>query len=378
MQNHPFVSIIILNFNGKKWFKECFESLRKLDYPADRYEVILGDNASTDGSAEEVRKNYPGIKVVSFDQNYGFCKSNNECAKQARGDYLVFLNNDTFVSPQWLTCLVEGALSEPGIVSCASKILFPQLGSRNILNAAGGVILPSGAGMYDGWLEEDGPSYQIKKYTAFGCGAGVLVEKKFFIETGGFDEYYFYSVEESDLGFRAWAHGSKVLYVPSAVMWHYMGQTGFRGKGITPDIEFLITRNTFYFLLKNFGLSFLLKGLFYFCLRLFSKTAYCLLHLNIQVPFAIAKACFFIFRDLQKILKKRKTAQKSRKVSDQELRRKGIIVSNWEAYRRSLRALKNSEKYFEGVYDRKNNVSIETNDQNEFVFRKTGTKDTGI
>lgn len=369
MDSPPFVSIIVLNFNGRQWLKECFESLEKLNYPKDRFEILMGDNASTDDSVEYVQKNFPCVKVIRFDRNYGFCKSNNLCARQRKGDYLVFLNNDTFVQSDWLAHLVEGALSEPNVISCASKILFPHLGDGNVINAAGGVIFPTGCGMYEGWMDLDSVKYNVQKVTGFGCGAGVLIDRKFFIDTGGFDEYYFYSGEEMDLGFRVWLSGSKVLYVPSAVMYHYMGRTGFRGKGTTPTIEFLITRNNLYFILKNFEWFTAIKGLVLFVFRVASKILYALFHLNVHIPIAIAKAHLAILKDLGKIFKVRGRAQRMRKVRDRELYRSGIIVGATEVFRRTYAAAQNTKKYQEGsMYDTKDSVKIKIDEHGEFTF----------
>lgn len=371
MKEYPFVSIIVLNFNGKAYLKECFESVERLNYPKDRFEIMMGDNASTDDSVDYVQKNFPRVKVIRFDQNYGFCKSNNLCAHQAKGEYLVFLNNDAFVEKDWLIHMVQGALSETGILSCACKMLFPHLENGTVVNAAGGVIFPDGGGLYLGWMDRDSPQYDRERFTAFGCGAGVLIEKKFFIETGGWDEYYFYSREEMDLGLRVWLHGYKVLYVPSAVMYHYMGRTGFRGKGMTPAIEFLVVRNDLYFILKNYELPTVLKGLLFLIARSFYKILYALLHRNLRIPFAIGKAYLHILKDLPKILRTRKHVQATRTLTDKELYQKGVLVNMRQMVRMYVQGLKRMRKYVSGnLYDTEDAVKIRVNEKGEFTFSK--------
>lgn len=373
MDNSPLVSIIVLNFNGKEYLKDCFESLERLRYPKDRYEVILGDNASTDDSVEYIQKNFTRVRIVQFDQNYGFCKSNNLCAREANGEYLVFLNNDTFVEEDWLANFVQGVLSESDILSCACKILFPHLKDGRVVNAAGGIIFPSGGGLYEGWMDDDSPRYDEQKYTGFGCGAGVLVQKKFFLETGGFDEYYLYSGEEMDLGWRIWLAGSKVLYVPSARMYHYMSRTGSRGKGIrmTPSMEFLVNRNNLYFLLKNFEALTAVKGLLFFIARSFGKIAYALLHGNLRIPLTIGRAYLQILKDLPKILQIRQQVQSQRKRTDKELHEKGILLNLRETFRVSYEGLKNMKKYHAGCrYDTQDAVEIRYNEKGEVTFYK--------
>ncbi len=373
MSSLPFVSIIVLNFNGKRFLKECLQSLERLRYSQACYEIIMGDNASTDGSVEFVQEYFPRVKIVRADKNYGFCKTNNLCAKTAKGEYLAFVNNDAFVTPDWLTRLVEGVISEPKIISCASKILFPHLGQANVINSAGGVVFPCGGGLYEGLMDEDSPRrYGIRKKTGFGAGAGMLIQKEFFLETGGWDEYYFYGCEEMDLGFRVWMQGYEVLYVPEALMYHYMGKTGFRDKGVTPTIEFLNIRNGLYYILKNFQLWTLIKGLFLYVIRNLFKVAYALRYGNIRILEAILKAHWVVLKDLPKVLAVRKQTQKARTVSDRELYRKGIIATYQEVYRRLSEGAQRMRKYQTGsFYDTKDAVKIRVEENGEFTFYQT-------
>ena len=136
--NLPFISIIVVNYNGKHFLGECFASLENLEYPKDKFEVILVDNASTDGSVQYVRENFSRVNILQLDKNYGFCKPNNDGVKLANGEYVVFLNNDTVVTKEWLFELVKGALSEEQLASCASKMLYYD--RRNAINTAGGKL----------------------------------------------------------------------------------------------------------------------------------------------------------------------------------------------------------------------------------------------
>ncbi|OQX21229.1 MAG: hypothetical protein BWK75_03630 [Candidatus Altiarchaeales archaeon A3] len=367
--NKPFVSIIVLNYNGKKWLKECFESLENLDYPKDKYEVIIGDNRSTDDSVEYVKENFPSIKILKFDKNYGFCKGNNLCAKEAKGEYLVILNNDTYVDRMWLKNLIEDISKDEKIISTVGKIFHPD---SKLIWSAGGVIFPDGCGHYTGWFTSDSYKYNIQKYTGFGTGAGVLVEKKFFISTGGFDEYYFYTGEENDLGFRIWASGYKVKYIPSAVMYHYGGKTGSLSKyRTTPVIEFLVTRNKLYFILKNFDLNNVVKGILLHMFRSFAMIMYAIIHKNIYVPMAILKAYLFIIKDIKTILKNRKIFRKNKMVEDIKLYKLGIILGSGEWFKTYLDAMRNSERNInEGdVFAKKDAVNLEE-ENGEFIFVK--------
>ncbi len=363
------VSIIILNFNGKMWLAGCLDSLRGLDFPKEKLEIILGDNASTDDSVKFVKEHYPKVKIVAFDRNYGFCKPNNICAKTAAGEFLVFLNNDTFVTRDWLRNLVAAAQADPQVVSCASKIFFADPPGGKVLNAAGGVFLCSGSGAYDGWMTEDRGQFDVPRETGFGCAAGVLVRRDFFLETGGFDEYFFYSSEEMDLGYRAWMLGKRVLYVPSAVMDHHMGKTGFRGKGVTPAIEFLICRNHLYFLLKNFQLPPLIKGLFLYEIRVLLKIVYAAVRGQFRILGAILGGQLTILKDLPWILKARKDTQRMRKVSDKALTERGLLLGIRATVRRNQKLLKALGKYGNGsLYDDRDKTRIGRDSQGDLVF----------
>ncbi len=369
---NPFVSIIILNFNGKAWFAECLDSLLKLDYPRETFEVIVGDNASTDDSVEFIRQNYPWVKLIVFDDNYGFCRSNNLCAAQAKGEYLAFLNNDTFVTPGWLRALVRGIQSEPDIVSCASRILYPHLGEGKFLNAAGGIIAMSGAGLYEGWMEEDGPAYDIPKYTGFGCGAGVMFRKDFFIKTGGFEEYYFYGLEEMDIGLRSWLYGYKVFYAPDALMYHYGGKTGYRQMNrVTPAMEYLMMRNTLYFILKNFQMLTLPKAFFLCFARGIAKSIYALCQGNVSILGAILRGTFQGIRDFGQALLSRRNTQRHRKLSDRELIELGVMASFLKTIQINRRMARRMKHILKGNwYDTKDSVDVVTNQQGRLVFRK--------
>ncbi len=131
----PFVSIVVLNYNSLRFLDDCFGSIARLDYPGDRYEVVLVDNASSDGSADLAQSRFPWIRVVRNPRNLGFAGGNNAAMRAAHSDYVVLLNNDTQVDPQWLTKLVEAAEGDPLIGACSSKLLFKHNRARVQLEA---------------------------------------------------------------------------------------------------------------------------------------------------------------------------------------------------------------------------------------------------
>ena len=321
----PFASIIVVNYNGMQFLTECFDALAHLAYPRDRFEVILVDNASTDDSVGYTRLYFPWIRILQLDKNHGFCRPNNEGVKIAKGEYVVLLNNDTMVEREWLSELVNGALSEEQIVSCASKMLYYD--RREIINTAGGKITIIGGGFYRGYGDRDGTKYGEFEYTGFGCGAGVLVRKDFFESIGGFDEDYFASCEEHDLGWKSWLFGCKVLYVPTAVMYHKESGTFGSKSSYHPTKVYFITRNRLYNLTKNLEGKNVLKGLFISAVFDLYRAVKYGLGGNFLSAWAIARGYMDYMRNIGRTLRKRKAVQRDRKRSDTELYKLGVIAT---------------------------------------------------
>ena len=124
----PFVSIIVLNYNGLRFLDDCLGSLARLDYPSDRYEVVLVDNVSQDGSADIAQERFPWVRVVRNSRNLGFAAGNNVAMRGTPADFVVLLNNDTAVDCQWLARLVDAAEKDPRIGICTSNCCLSTVG----------------------------------------------------------------------------------------------------------------------------------------------------------------------------------------------------------------------------------------------------------
>lgn len=129
MSDRPFVSIILVNYNGKHFLGACLDALRGQTYPETAFEVIVSDNASSDGSVEFVRDSYPWVRIVENQKNLGFATGNNAAIDISRGDYLVLLNNDTVPQSTWLENLVKVAEDNPqaGMVTGRLRLFYDQL-----------------------------------------------------------------------------------------------------------------------------------------------------------------------------------------------------------------------------------------------------------
>jgi len=129
MSSPPFISVIIVNYNGAHYLPTCLDALRGQDYPPDRFEVIVSDNGSTDGSLELLRSRYPWVRVIANGRNLGFASGCNVAIRASRGEYVVLLNNDTAPAPTWLENLVAVAEGDPraGMVTARIWLFYDQL-----------------------------------------------------------------------------------------------------------------------------------------------------------------------------------------------------------------------------------------------------------
>ena len=128
----PFVSVIVLNFNGAHFLPTCLNALRTQTYPAQRFEVIVTDNGSTDESLPLLKREYPWVRILENGRNLGFSRANNAAVRVAEGEYVILLNNDTAPEPMWIEKMVEVAESDPkiGVVSGHLRLYYDQLELR--------------------------------------------------------------------------------------------------------------------------------------------------------------------------------------------------------------------------------------------------------
>jgi GT2 family glycosyltransferase len=243
----PLVSVIVLNFNGKVYLDECIASLRAQSFQD--FELLMVDNASSDGSAEYLKENYSGqFRLILNTANLGFAEGNNVAIREAKGKFVVFLNNDTRVEPDWLVELVKAAEAYPEAGMFASQIR--SYSDPEILDTVGIIIYPDGMSRGLGRLE---PASRFAEpcevFAPSGCAG--MFRKEVLDQIGPFDGDFFAYCEDMDLGMRARLAGWSCRYVPTSRVYHHY--SGTAGK-YSPFKAFLVERNHLWVLVKLFPL----------------------------------------------------------------------------------------------------------------------------
>ena len=247
MNDFPSISILVLNYNSMDHLPANLASLMALDYPADRLEIIVVDNASSDDSVAWVEANYLAVRVVPTGGNLGFAGGNNVGAEAAAGEWLAILNPDMRVATNWLRELVRPLSTDPTIAAVASKVLSWDGTHIDFADAA---INFMGWGCQPGYRSKHLERYNEGKPLIFANGGAMLVRRQTFLDAGGFDPDYFAYYEDVDLGWRLWLQGHQVVFAPQAVAYHR--HHGSWGEVADAKKWLLAERNTLLTLIKNY------------------------------------------------------------------------------------------------------------------------------
>ena len=242
----PLVSIGIVTWNSSEHLDECVRAVRAQTHQP--IELLVADNASTDGSLELLARAYAEVRVIRLDRNYGFTGACNAGLRAGQGEVLVLLNNDTRVEPGWLAALVETAESDSTVGMCASKMLFAD--HPDMINSTGISLDPVGIAWDRGGGERDDLQEQ-KPIEVFGpCGGAALYRRAMLDQIGLFDEDLVAYLEDLDLAWRARLAGWRCLYVPSARVYHVHSGTWVKN---SPWKSRLLGRNKVWTIAKNYS-----------------------------------------------------------------------------------------------------------------------------
>jgi len=207
------VSIIVVNWNGMKYIKDCLESLLKQTYK--NFEIVVVDNASTDGSIEYVEKNFPMVNVIKNKKNLGFAEGNNIGINNCQGQYVALFNPDAVAEKDWLLRLVTSLKTSEKIGGACGKLYY--LGDRfgkDAVFCTWSKVNPFSAAPYN--FRNNEPTSNIDYLT----GAAMVVKKNVIQKIGLLDPQYFLYFDETDWCARMIRAGFDLVYVPTAIAWH--------------------------------------------------------------------------------------------------------------------------------------------------------------
>ncbi|MCW3787501.1 glycosyltransferase family 2 protein [Plebeiibacterium sediminum] len=245
-------AIVILNWNGEKLLQKFLpQVVENSAYPG--VEVIVADNASSDQSLQLIKRDFPTVKTIVLDKNYGFTGGYNRALKQVDADYLVLLNSDVAPAKNWIEPLIKEMDENPQTAVCVPKIKSyrkPEL--FEYAGAAGGYIdrygYPFCKGRIFNEVEEDNGQYNQSADIFWASGAAMMIRKELYFNLGGLDEDFFAHMEEIDLCWRLKNRGWNIRYVANSEVFHLGGATLDYNN---PRKVYLNFRNNLYLLTKN-------------------------------------------------------------------------------------------------------------------------------
>ena len=313
------VSVIIPHWNGIDVLSECLDSLGKSNYK--NIEIIVVDNASSDGSQDWIRSNHPNIILVQNKSNLGYAEGCNVGAKSSSGEYLIFLNNDTVQNENWIESLVDFLNLNRNVAAVQPKIL--NYFDRTKFDYAGGcggwidvLCFPFARGRLFLNLEKDEGQYEKIRPIFWASGTALMIRKKMFIDLNGFDKTFFAHQEEIDLCWKIHLSGKEVWSVPTSVVFHKNAVTlpMFSRKK-----QYLNHRNSLLMMLTNYSLP---MTLYLFPIRLsleFVALFYALFCFDINHFIGIIQSLLWIITHPHIIVSRRIRTRKIRKLKDAKI-----------------------------------------------------------
>lgn len=322
MENDCKLSIIIVNYNGKIYVDKCVNSIFSSNFKD--LEVIVVDNGSFDGSIGYLKEKYKAyadrFKTVFLEKNYGPAFARNKGVRIAKGKYIGFLDNDTEVEKKWAEVAISEFENNKKIGIIQSKLILSK--ERNKLDYAGeylgqnGFLVQRAKGG-----EVDCGQYDQKVEILAAKSAGMFIKKEVFDKIGGFDSDYFIYVEETDLGWRTWLAGYKVIFIPESIVYHEFGTSTIilsKNKN-NYNAKFHGCKNYILTLFKNLELINLIKILPLHIFLWIGLAFYNIIKGKIKEGIWILSGILWNVINFPKNIKKRKLVQANRVKKDEEL-----------------------------------------------------------
>jgi hypothetical protein len=306
------IAVVILNWNGAQFLRDFLPIV--IRHSAGVAEVIVADNASTDGSQDLLKKEFPDTRLISLDKNYGFAEGYNRALAQVDADYYILLNSDIEVSHGWIEPVVVMMEKDPLIAAAQPKLLsWHERSKFEYAGAAGGFIDRLGYPFCRGRvflnLEEDHGQYDDEKEVFWATGACLFVKAKMWKECGGLDADFFAHMEEIDFCWRLKNLGYKVMYTPSSTVYHIGGGTLPKSSSRKTYLNF---RNNFSLLFKNLPSGLLWKVILTRLLLDWVAGMRFLLTSGFSEFWAVVRAHLYFYRNIGKLRTKRRSLRQGK------------------------------------------------------------------
>ncbi|MGM9475971.1 glycosyltransferase family 2 protein [Pedobacter sp. GSP4] len=307
---NPSVAVVILNWNGKAFLQQFLPGILLSEY--DNLQIVVGDNASTDDSVAFLEENYPTVKIIQNDINYGFAGGYNKVLERVEADYFILLNSDVEVVPNWIKPVIDLMESDAQIAAAQPKIKWQHDKKQfEYAGAAGGFLdiyaYPFCRGRIFNVYEFDNGQYNTTKEIFWASGAAFFIKSKCWKEAGGLDADLFAHMEEIDLCWRLKNLNYKVVYCPDAEVYHVGGGTL---QTENPFKTYLNFRNNLIIMQKNLPAG---DAVFRILIRMcidFIAWWHFLLSGKPKFTMAVSKGHWHFLKSLSKTNKKRQQVQK--------------------------------------------------------------------
>lgn len=313
---------MVLNWNGDRFVEECLISLEAQTYHP--LEIIVVDNASTDGSVDFIKMRFPEVKLIVIERNLGFGGGNNIGIQASQGRYILVVNNDACLDPACIEELKRCIEKNERYGACASKILLK--GEDGLIDSAGILVFPDGLSIGRGRLEMGG-RYDEEGEVFFSSGCASLLRREMLDDIGLFDEDFFAYADETDMGWRAQLAGWKCTYNPKAVVYHHHSASSSAYSNLK---AFLVERNRIWVAIKYFPISLLIFGQFYTLGRYFYQAYGALFgkgaagrftkeFSKIRLIKVLLKVYISIFKNIPTLVRKRSQIRQKKRISNKEI-----------------------------------------------------------
>ena len=321
-------AIVILNWNGKKYLEQFLSALIKFTQDPNT-EIIIADNDSKDDSIDFLNKNYPELRQIILDKNYGYTGGYNKALNQIEAEYFVLLNSDIEVSENWLTPLIDLLDSDSTIAACQPKIKsFHQKDHFEYAGAAGGYIdkygYPFCRGRILDKIEIDNGQYNDITDIFWATGACMVIRSEVYKKVNGLDDDFFAHMEEIDLCWRLKNLGYRIVYNPESTVYHVGGGTLPNN---SPFKLYLNFRNNLFLLYKNLPKGKLFPILFSRMILDGLSAIMFLLKLSFPSFNAVLKAHIHFYKSLKILRQKRKKLLLNKAVNNhKEIYSQSIVI----------------------------------------------------